>query len=122
MESYWEWLPPVLQAKILKLREKMEHQDKMKALVEEIGEFYLQPLSEDDQQGDSCFFFLFSRRKLGICFMAAHAVVPATNPPSRIKSGLFRCSRCGTYQKWGIEEFITSTAYALVVLFLPQWR
>ena len=64
MESWWDVLPPELQEKILKLKEKMEHRDKMKALVEEIGEFYLQPLPEDDHQGDSCCFFLFSPRKV----------------------------------------------------------
>ena len=58
MESWWDVLPLELQEKILKLKEKTEHRDKMKALVEEIGEFCLQPLPEDGDQGDSCCFFL----------------------------------------------------------------
>ena len=53
MESWWDLRPPELQELILKKKAKMEHRDKMKALVEEIGEFYLQPLSEDCDQGDS---------------------------------------------------------------------
>ena len=65
MESWWDVLPPELQEFILKIKQKMEHQDNMKALAEEIGEFYLQPLSDDGNQGDSCCFLLsfFSCRK-----------------------------------------------------------
>ena len=65
MESYWEWLPPELQEKMLKLKENVEHRDIVKALVKEIGEFCLQSLPEDGHQGDSCCFLLsfFSRRK-----------------------------------------------------------
>ena len=58
MESWWNILPPELQELILKLKEKMEHRDNMKALAEEIGEFYLQPLPDDCDQGASCCFFL----------------------------------------------------------------
>ena len=103
MESWWDVLPPELQELILKLKQKMEHQDNMKALAEETGEFYLQPLSEDGDQGDSCCFFLFFSlvETLAICPWTAHAVIPATSPPSRIKSGQFRCSRCGFYHKIG---------------------
>ena len=103
MESWWDVLPPELQEKILKLKEKMEHQDNMKALAEEIGEFYLQPASEVGDQGDSCCFFLFFSlvEKLAICPWTAHAVIPATNPPSRSKSGQFRCSRCHLSHKMG---------------------
>ena len=100
MESWWDVLPPELQELILKLKEKMEHRDNMKALAEEIGEFYLQPLPDDCDQGDSLFlsiFFLVER--LAICPWTGNAVVPATNLPSRIKSGQFRCSRCGFYHK-----------------------
>ena len=69
MESYWDVLPPELQELILKKKVKMEHRDNMKALVEEIGEFYLQPLPEDCDQGDSRCFFLFSRRKASHLFV-----------------------------------------------------
>ena len=64
MESWWDVLLPELQELILKKKAKMEHRDNMKALVEEIGEFYLQPLPEDCDQGDSfCFLLPFLSKK-----------------------------------------------------------
>ena len=63
MASYRDFLPPELQEKIFKMKARAEHRDKMKALVEEIGEFCLQPLPEDCHQGDSCFFLSFFSKK-----------------------------------------------------------
>ena len=51
---------------IFKMKAWLEHRDKMEVLVEEIGEFCLQPLPEDCHPGDSCFFFLFFLENLAI--------------------------------------------------------
>ena len=95
MESWWDVLPPELKEKIFARKPWAEHRDTMKALVEEIGKFCLQPLPEDDHQGDSTLFLaiFFLLEKLAICPVSSNAVITATNWPSRHYHGLLRCSR-----------------------------
>ena len=69
MDSLWNVLPPELQELILKKKVKMEQRDNIKALVEKIGEFCLQPLFENCHEEDPCFFFLFSPRKASHLFV-----------------------------------------------------
>ena len=78
MASLWDFLPLELKDIILKKKARLEHWEKIKPLVKEVGELM-------------CVLFL---ENLAICMCSAHAVIPHTNLVSTDVVGRLRCTRC----------------------------